>query len=549
MRTRDRARRAKSVLDRAAAAILLALLSPALALIALWIVLEDGRPALFVQRRAGLDGRAFPMLKFRTMVRNAVDVGRRLDLSDDPFGVVRDDPRITRAGRFLRRTGLDEVPQLFNVLVGQMSLVGPRPDLLEQVANYTAEDRRRLAVLPGITGLAQVKGRDEIGWRERIEIDVWYIENWSLGLDLRILLRTLAQVFRGEPDPVLDVLNIERSRRREAPELELVDPAEWDALLRRIDVADMYFRRAYVDASCLLEPGRPSLLHVEDRGGSIVFPVIVRDVPGAEGVHDVTTAYGYGGPIGTGPAPPWEGFFSAYEQWCTTTPVIATFVRFHPLFANHVEAASAWSLVPLAGTVGWRLDGGDLFEGMHAHHRRLVRKAMKAGVEIVITEGPSSLENFRTLYGATMRRRGASSFYLFTDEYWHALTAELRDATVLVEAVLDGRTIAAGLCFGSPPWLHYHLGASDESGRETGAMHLVMLETAVWARSHGYSIFHMGGGVGGGDDPLLVFKRRFDPGGLLPAFVGKRVHRPVTYRELAGTGDTEGYFPAYRSQS
>jgi lipopolysaccharide/colanic/teichoic acid biosynthesis glycosyltransferase len=208
-----RARRlVKAVADRCLAALLIVLLAPLVAVIVAWIVIDDGRPAFFVYPRAGRNGRPFRMLKFRTMVRDAIEIGRRERLSDDPFGIVPDDPRITGPGVFLRRTGLDELPQLVNVLVGQMSLVGPRPDLVEQVANYTERDRGRLAVLPGITGWSQVHGRDEIGWPERIEQDLWYIEHWSLRLDSKILLRTVGQLFRDEPVPVEDTMNIERAR-------------------------------------------------------------------------------------------------------------------------------------------------------------------------------------------------------------------------------------------------------------------------------------------------------------------------------------------------
>ena len=206
---------AKRVADRALAAAGLVVLSPVLAGLSLWVLLESGRPVLFHQPRAGKDGRPFRMLKFRTMVPNAVELGRELGLSEDPFGVVPNDPRITKSGRFLRRTSLDELPQLWNVLRGDMSLVGPRPDLLEQVANYAPEDRRRLAVLPGITGWAQVQGRDEIPWEERFRFDAWYVENWSLGLDARILLRTFSQLGRPDPEPVEDRLNIERAQARE----------------------------------------------------------------------------------------------------------------------------------------------------------------------------------------------------------------------------------------------------------------------------------------------------------------------------------------------
>jgi len=202
----------KRVADRLAAAVLLLLLSPLLVAISVWILLDGGRPVLLAQERVGKDGRRFTMLKFRTMVPNALELAH--GLTDDPYGVVPDDPRITKPGGLLRRTSLDELPQLWNVLVGQMSLVGPRPDLVEQAANYTDRDRGRLAVEPGITGWSQVNGREEITWPERIEQDLWYIEHWSLVLDAKILLRTFTQLGREEERPVEDEMNIERARSR-----------------------------------------------------------------------------------------------------------------------------------------------------------------------------------------------------------------------------------------------------------------------------------------------------------------------------------------------
>jgi lipopolysaccharide/colanic/teichoic acid biosynthesis glycosyltransferase len=207
-------RAVKWLADRLLAALLLVVLSPVLAGLALWIRWDAGRPILFVQRRVGKGGREFPMLKFRTMVDDAVRVGMERGVTEDPYGVVKDDPRITRSGRFLRRTSLDELPQLFNVLVGQMSLVGPRPDIPQQVVNYSENDRRRHEILPGITGYSQVHGRDAIGWPERIAQDIDYIDAWTLALDARILLRTVTQLGRPEPDPVVDTYNLERSRAR-----------------------------------------------------------------------------------------------------------------------------------------------------------------------------------------------------------------------------------------------------------------------------------------------------------------------------------------------
>jgi lipopolysaccharide/colanic/teichoic acid biosynthesis glycosyltransferase len=211
--------RLKHALDRILALVGLVALSPLFAAIALWILLESGRPVILLQLRAGKDGKPFGMLKFRTMVPDAVEVGRRLEIGSDPYGIVPDDPRITRSGRFLRRTSLDELPQLWNVLRGDMSLVGPRPDLVEQAAHYTEADRRRLAVRPGITGWSQIQGRDEISWHERFEHDAWYVEHRSLWLDAKILLKTLPKLFRREPRPLEDTMNVERanakSRERE----------------------------------------------------------------------------------------------------------------------------------------------------------------------------------------------------------------------------------------------------------------------------------------------------------------------------------------------
>jgi sugar transferase EpsL len=207
-------RAVKAIADRVVAALALLLLSPLLAAITVWIWLDDGRPAVIAQERAGKNGVPFRMLKFRTMVVDAIEAGKRLGL-EDPWGLVPGDPRVTRSGRLLRRTSLDELPQLLNVLKGEMSLVGPRPDLLEQVANYSERDRRRLSVLPGITGWSQVHGREEIGWPERFEQDAWYIENWSLRLDAKIVIATFTQLFRSDEVPVEDAMNIERARARD----------------------------------------------------------------------------------------------------------------------------------------------------------------------------------------------------------------------------------------------------------------------------------------------------------------------------------------------
>ena len=177
-------------LDVAIAGAGLALASPVLAAAALAIKLDDGGPVLFKQVRVGKDGRDFELVKLRTMVVGAERQGAG-------YAVNEGDSRITRVGRFLRRTSLDELPQLWNVVRGDMSLIGPRPTLRYQVERYSERQRRRLEVLPGITGWAQIHGRASLSWEERIELDVWYVDHRSPLTDLLILLRTPLALFRG----------------------------------------------------------------------------------------------------------------------------------------------------------------------------------------------------------------------------------------------------------------------------------------------------------------------------------------------------------------
>jgi exopolysaccharide biosynthesis polyprenyl glycosylphosphotransferase len=191
----------KSAFDRLAAAIALLLLMPLLASLALAVRLYDGGPALFRQTRVGKNGRPFTLLKFRTMVVDAEKRKSELLARNDGDGVLfkmRKDPRITKIGGLLRRYSLDELPQLLNVLIGDMSLVGPRPALPEEATVYADHVRRRLAVKPGITGLWQVNGRSNLPWDEAVRLDVSYVENSSFVLDLQILWKTWAAVTRGD---------------------------------------------------------------------------------------------------------------------------------------------------------------------------------------------------------------------------------------------------------------------------------------------------------------------------------------------------------------
>ena len=195
------ARRAvKVVVERAMAICIAVAALPAIELVALAVHLDSAGPILFRQKRVGARGEPFEMLKFRTMVTDAED--RLAEISDghETNAVLfkkRNDPRVTRVGKILRRYSLDELPQLLNVLRGDMSLVGPRPPLPQEVEKYEPDAVRRLRVQPGLTGLWQVSGRSDLSWEESLRLDLWYVDNWSLVLDVQILIRTLRAVVRG----------------------------------------------------------------------------------------------------------------------------------------------------------------------------------------------------------------------------------------------------------------------------------------------------------------------------------------------------------------
>jgi lipopolysaccharide/colanic/teichoic acid biosynthesis glycosyltransferase len=178
-------------LDLLIAGPLTLLTAPVVAVLAVLIRLESPGPPVYTQTRVGRDGEPFAIYKLRTMVRGAEFIGAGLAIQEG-------DERITRIGAFLRRYSLDELPNLWNVLRGEMSIVGPRPTLAVQVEQYTPRQRGRLAVKPGITGWAQVNGRASLPWPERIELDLWYVEHRSLRLDLQILVRTVRMVLGGE---------------------------------------------------------------------------------------------------------------------------------------------------------------------------------------------------------------------------------------------------------------------------------------------------------------------------------------------------------------
>ncbi len=193
---------AKRLLDILVSTVVLVVTMPFWIVIMLFIYFDSKGPVIFKQTRIGLNGQVFTIYKFRTMVQNAEQFFRPKDIDsgelDNFVFQQKEDPRITRSGRFLRKTSLDELPQLINIFIGNMSLVGPRPEVPDIVSLYTSEQRKRLSVLPGVTGLAQINGRSELNLGQTIAHDLDYVYNWNIWLDLKILWKTIFVVLKGK---------------------------------------------------------------------------------------------------------------------------------------------------------------------------------------------------------------------------------------------------------------------------------------------------------------------------------------------------------------
>lgn len=336
--------------------------------------------------------------------------------------------------------------------------------------------------------------------------------------------------------------------------VRVVPNIEWNATIERVAGGnpDTYLRYGYHVASVQLEPNAaafPVLLSATQGDAEWLLPLLVRPLPNGETGFDATSAYGYGGPIASREID-LAAAGDAFDAWARANDIVATFLRFHPLLDNVKLAPARTELVELGATVAWELTPErELLPEMHTHHRRAVRKADRAELEIVITEAPADLTGFRELYDTTMRRQDAEAFYFFADAYWQALIDEDDIELVLVDGILAGETVASLLCYRAGTALHYHLGASADAARNIGASNRCFLAAAEWGQQQGLAQFHLGGGYGGGtDSPLFVFKHRYDPTSEPHPFaIGKLVHDADRFRTLSGTDSTSGFFPPWRA--
>lgn len=321
----------------------------------------------------------------------------------------------------------------------------------------------------------------------------------------------------------------------------VVTSPEW----KEMATPDIYFTKEYHATAALAEPdfSESVLLEWNDERGYVRLPLILREIVG-HGYFDATSAYGYGGPWIVG-QPDLVAFRRFFDEWACEQRVVSTFLRFHPLIANAESVLEVLPVKRVDGTAVWSIaNADDLVQGMSKNHRKNWRRAVRAGVQARVTQSPSDVDGFRRLYEQSMSRLSARNFYWFSDEYWASLRDLLGKDSLLVEAVYEGRVVAAAWCLVGDDYLHFHLSGTSDEGRRLGGAFVCRVAAAQWGQSVDLTFAHHGGGA----STLLDWKRKFDESSPLRDFyIAEVVHDKQAFHRLSEGYSTSGFFPPWRN--
>lgn len=585
----------KRLLDAVLAGCGLVVLAPLFLIVAIAIRVTMGSPVLFRQLRPGYHGKPFELLKFRSMDEKFGPDGLPLPAKD----------RLTRLGYVLRRSSIDEMPELWNILKGEMSVVGPRPLLMDYLPRYSAEQARRHEVKPGLTGLAQINGRHLLAFEDRFKLDVWYVDHWSLRLDMHIIRSTVRQVLTGqglpesqasdfeflgvegeatnttESSPLATALSTEVSADAAADPwmpadvhavrsdgglvtryLATDDPA-WMSTLDRLP-HDVYHLPAYLQFAARREtPGEP-LAFVAQEGESVLFvPLIVRPVPaGLTGdgppLYDATGPHGYPGALVR--ADHDDSFagraVAAFVDSLRERDVVSAFIRMHPLLPPPLDVlTAAGSLVGHADSVSIDLDLSpeELRQQTRQNHRRDIKRATRDGYTVRIDDRWEAFDAFVDVYQQSMERLDAAEFWRLSSDYFRDLHETLPDDIKLCVAEIGGEVAAAALLTEVDGIVEYYLAGTASRHFAASPSKLIVDFAARWAKERGNHTLHLAGSVSQGD-PLNHFKTGFSPR-LHPVWTWRVITDPARYERLAArqassagleADPPEGFFPAYR---
>lgn len=535
----------------------LIVLSPVILVLMILVRCKLGSPIIFKQERPGYKEKIFTLRKFRTMT----------DERDENGELLPDNVRLTKFGSFLRKTSLDELPELFNILKGDMSLIGPRPLLVSYLPYYTKREQLRHTVRPGLTGLAQVSGRNYIEWDKRLEKDVEYVENLSFLMDLKVLFKTIKIVFEKEDVAVdtdvvegnLAIIRGEKMKSNGFSVYTLKESDKWHEKLKLFPKADVYYYPEYADAFCVNGDGEPNCLCYEKDGFCALSVVMKRPVPNPKndasltGYYDYVTPYGYGGVLmnDSGNTEAKRRFFEDYKTFCEKENIVAEFVRFHPVINNAHAVDDLYQVIDLGHTVCMDTESEEIiWQNITSKNRNMIRKAEKNGVEIRTGNSKELYVKFEEIYNETMRKVEADDYYFFKEDFYDSIRERLKDNAMLFYAVKEEEIIAMSIILFTEDAMHYHLSASKREYQTYAPTNLILYKAACWGAQNSMKTFHLGGGLGSREDHLYHFKKEFNRGEDTQFSIGKKVWIPEIYEKLCeqtGADPDASFFPRYRA--
>lgn len=335
---------------------------------------------------------------------------------------------------------------------------------------------------------------------------------------------------------------------------------EWDKIVRSFQNYDIYYLSGYTKAFELHGDGSPHLLYFESNGTRAINVVMKRDIAKdsrflgkiCDGTYfDLITPYGYGGWLVEGDGNT-DALFSEYENWARENGVVSEFVRFHPVIDNAVFSKNFYEVIPLGGTIAMDISSEEtIWANITSKNRNMIRKAEKNGITIHTGRSKELFESFREVYNATMDKDNADEYYYFSAEFYESILNDLQEnAQVFYAQNEDGKIIAASIIFSENGRLNYHLSGSVREYQHLAPTNLLLYKAALWGSENGCKTFHLGGGVGSGEDSLFKFKKSFYRGEPCRYHIGKKIFMQEKYDKLLLLRDEKtrsGFFPEYRA--
>ena len=335
------------------------------------------------------------------------------------------------------------------------------------------------------------------------------------------------------------------------------DKTKWDSIIKSFARYDVYYLNGYVKAFMIHGDGEPQLLYYETERLKAIY-VYMKRKTSIEGYYDSITPYGYGGVLFEGDTSEenLRAFWKAYVEKMKDEGIVDNFVRYHPVLTNAIPMKTLSTVIDLGKTVAFDLSSEDvIWNNIISKNRNMIRKAEKNGIEIKHGKGLELFQDFKRIYNATMEKDHAEEYYFFEDEFYESIHRDLHDNYEMFYAVLNGEIIAMSIMLFANDQMHYHLSGSLAEYRNLAPSNLLLYKAALWGCEHGYKTFHLGGGVGSGEDNLYKFKAAFNRNSDYQFSIGKEIFDQEKYDELVAyrakvdkNFDPESsFFPLYRS--